>query len=344
MRTNLLLLLCTFAATADVIVMKNGDRVTGSVAKKDATTLTVKSALFGTIPLPWDQVDSITTDNSLNAELANGQKVQGRVTTAGGRVTIGTQTVAPADVKVLRDAGEQAAYERLLNPGWGDVWAGTASIAFAGTGGNAKTNTFAVGMNAARVTNTDKSTVYFNAIKASALTSGTKQTTAQAVRGGWGYARNLRPRLFANGFNDWEYDRFQSLDLRAVFGGGLGYIAWKGENGRIDLLGGIAYSHSKCDPAPLAKFTRNSAEAYGGDDFNYKLSGRTNFTQSYRMFNNLSQTGNYRQNFDIGATTQVTKWLSWSLAFSDRFLSNPAPRRQKNDFLYTTGFGISFAR
>ena len=61
------------------------------------------------------------------------------------------------------------------------------------------------------------------------------------------------------------------------------------------------------------------------------------------MFNNLSQTGQYRQNFDVGATTQVAKWLTWNLSFSDRYLSNPAPGRKPNDFLYTTGFGINFA-
>ncbi|MEK7406677.1 MAG: hypothetical protein AAB225_16485, partial [Acidobacteriota bacterium] len=98
------------ALRADVIDLKNGDRVTGTVVKKDAATLTVKSAHFGTIALPWNQVDSITTDTPLNAELADGTKVQGRVTTANGRVLIGSETVAPADVKILRDANEQAAY------------------------------------------------------------------------------------------------------------------------------------------------------------------------------------------------------------------------------------------
>ena len=69
MRTLLIFAAFALLANADVIVMKNGDRVTGSVIKKDATTVTVKSAQFGTVTLPWDQVDSITTDNALNAEL-----------------------------------------------------------------------------------------------------------------------------------------------------------------------------------------------------------------------------------------------------------------------------------
>ncbi len=49
-------------------------------------------------------------------------------------------------------------------------------------------------------------------------------------------------------------------------------------------------------------------------------------------------------NFDAGASTQLTKWLNWNIAISDRFLNLPVAGRKKNDFLYTTGFGINFAR
>jgi putative salt-induced outer membrane protein YdiY len=158
-----------------------------------------------------------------------------------------------------------------------------------------------------------------------------------------GHSRNLTKRLFFNGFNDWEYDRFQALDLRVTLGGGLGFNVWKGERGRLDLPFGAAWSHSKFDPVPRPSFTRNAAEAYWGDDLTFKLSSRTSLTQSCRMFNNLSDTGQYRVNFDLGASTQVVKWLSWNLSVSDRYLSNPAPGRKTNDLLYTTGLGINFA-
>jgi hypothetical protein len=62
------------------------------------------------------------------------------------------------------------------------------------------------------------------------------------------------------------------------------------------------------------------------------------------MFNNLSDTGAYRVNFDLGVATKIKKWLSWNLALSDRYLSDPVPGRKPNDWLYTTGIGIAFAR
>lgn len=344
MRLFAAILACTLTLHADIIVMKNGDRVTGGVIKKDGDTVTIKSVHFGTITLPWAEVDSITTDTPLNAELANGQKVQGPLTTAAGQVRIGGQSVAAADVKVLRDSAEQAKYERLLHPGWTQLWTGTGTIGWAGAAGNARTSTLTTGLKAERTTNTDKATVYFNSIKSAALVNNVKEDTASAVRGGVGYSRNLKPRLFVSGFNDWEYDRFQALDLRAVVGGGLGYTAWKSDRGRLDLPAGVAWNYSKFDPAPSPKFTRNAAELYWGDDFSYKVNSKTNLTQSYRMFNNLSDTGEYRVNFDVGASTQIFKWLSWNLTGSDRYLSNPAPGRKTNDVLYAIGFGINFSQ
>ena len=151
--------------------------------------------------------------------------------------------------------------------------------------------------------------------------------------------------MFANFFNDYEYDRFQNLDLRFVLGGGLGFKAVRTERTVLDLLGGLAYNRETFDPVrPALKFTRNSAEAYWGDDFNYKLSSATVLNQSFRMFNNLTTTGSYRMNFDLGATTKLSKFLTWNVGISDRYLSSPVAGRKKNDFLYTTGIGFTFAK
>lgn len=342
-------ILLVASALADQVVMKNGDRVTGAIVRKDAKTLTIKSTHFGTIVLPWDQVASAKADTPINIVMPNDQTVNGTLNVAPDKVEIttggSTRTVQPAEIVALRDAAEQKAYERLLKPRLADLWIGNANVGWAGTKGNAETATLAVSMGAARVTRTDKMSIYFNAIKASALINKVSAQTAEAVRGGLAYNRNIKPRVFLNLFNDWESDKFQNLDLRVVIGGGLGYNVWKAERGRLDLLGGVAYNREKYDPArPLLPFTRNGADGYWGDDFAYKVGVRTNMFQSFRMFNNLQDSQRYRMNFDVGATTQVTKWLTWNLGISDRFLNLPVVGRKKNDILYTTGFGFNFAR
>lgn len=349
MRTNTAVLFslgCLSLSTtwADQVVLKNGDRVVGSIIKKDGKNLTIKTDQFGMVTTSWDQVVSLQVDKPVNVVLSDGRTVQGTIATTNGKVEVTTKdaklSLEPAEVATIRNDDEQKAYDRLQKPGWGDLWTGSGNVGFAGTIGNARTLTFTTAINAARITNTDKLSVYFNAIKASAFANGHNANTAQAVRGGLGYDHNLTPRLFLNTFNDYEYDKFQDLDLRFVVGAGLGFHAVKTERSRLDLLGGVDFNHSSFS-TPLI---RDSAEVYFGDDYNYKLTAVTSFYQAFRMFEDLSDTGTYRMNFDIGASTQISKWLAWNLALSDRYLNHPAPGRKTNDFLYTTGLGITFGK
>ena len=338
------------SAVADQLVLKNGDRVTGSIVKKDAKTITIKSDAFGEITAPWDQVDSITADKPLTVVLKDGKSVEGTLTTTGalttpaGKVEIAAKdtkvAVAPAELETLRNADEQKSYERMLHPGWGQLWVATGTLGFAGTAGNARTETFTTGFNAARVTNHDKTTLSFSTIDASALANGKNSETAKAVRGGVAYDHNVSPRLFLSGFNNYEFDKFQSLDLRFVFGGGFGVHAIKSERSRLDFTGGGDYNHESFSTG----IHRASGEFYWGDDYTFKFSKAVSLVQGFRMFDNLSNTGEYRVNFDLGIATKLTKWLNWNVSASDRYLSNPSPGRKTNDFLYTTGLGVTFTR
>jgi hypothetical protein len=146
--------------------------------------------------------------------------------------------------------------------------------------------------------------------------------------------------MFFNVFNDYEYDRFQNLDLRFVAGGGLGVHAIESERLLLDLVAGVSYNRENF----TNQLVRNSGEAYWGNELRYSLNSVTSLTQTFRMFNNLSELGAYRMNFDLGAATALRRWLSFQVTASDRFLSNPVFGRQKNDILLTTGFRVTFAR
>lgn len=342
------LLFATGAWAADEVRMKNGDRVTGEIIKKDGETLTIKSVHFGTITLPWAEIENVKAEQTLNVELEDGNTVQATIEGTDGNVRVAapaeTRTVPQAQVVAIRNDEEQRKYERFLRPGPLDLWTVTGSLNVAGAQGNAETFTFTTPFAFARISNSSKTTAYFNSIRASARIDDIDEQTAEAIRGGWAYSRNVTSRMFLNTFNDWEYDKFQALDLRVVLGAGAGLHVWKGERGQLDLQAGGAWNREKFDPAPDPVFVRNSAEAYWGNDFQYKLNSRTSITQAFRMFNNLSEGGDYRMNFDAGATTNLTSWLTWSVALSDRYLSNPVPGRKANDILYTTGLGFTFSR
>jgi putative salt-induced outer membrane protein YdiY len=330
---------------ADQVNLSNGDRVTGKLIKKDGDNLTVKTDLMGEVTIPWKAVVSLSSQDPVTVALTSGRSLVGPVSVDAKeeKVEVATTTTTESarlnELVAIRNAETQRQFERMEKPGLLDLWAGTVDLGLSAARGNARTDIFTIAAGVSRETRTDKTAAYFNQIYSSALVDGVSATTAEARRGGWLYNRNIKPRLLWNLFNDYEYDRFQNLDLRVVLGSGLGYTMIKHEKKRLDLLGGASYNHESFS-TPLI---RNSAEAYWGDDFNYKPS-RFELQQRFRIFHNLSDPGSYRVNFDLTAVMNLNRWLAWHLALSDRFLSDPVEGRQRNDVLYTTGLRLRFAR
>ena len=191
--------------------------------------------------------------------------------------------------------------------------------------------------------------MYFNAIDSTAKINGTDSQTAEAIRGGWAYNHNLNPKLFVGVFNDYSFDKFQDLNLRFVLGGNFGYHAIKTMRSQLDVLGGFDYIRSNyftpltTPPTPPTP-TQSAAEITAGEDYTLKVGANTSLVESLRFFDSLQDTSASRVNFDLGAATKISKWLTWNVSASDRYVNRPAFGRKTNDFLYSTGIGVTFAR
>jgi putative salt-induced outer membrane protein YdiY len=327
------------------ITMKNGDRFTGTVVKMDGKNLILKSDYAGLIAVPWDAVASISSSDPLSVTLQDGQLLVGQVSTAETKFVIetknaGTISAEKDAVKMVRSQAEQAEADRYLNPRIVDLWAGFLDLGYSAARGNSSTNNLNVSANAARATTRDTITVHFTSLYASNKVAGKSVLSANAMRGGINYNLNLRPRLFAFGSVDLEFDEFQNLDLRFVPAGGLGFHAVKGERTIFDLFGGGALNREFFSTG----LKRTSGEVLAGDELVYKLSSITSLHQRLVFYPNVSRPGEYRTNFDLSTATTLKKWLSWQLTASDRFLSNPLADRKRNDFIFTTGLRVTFAK
>ena len=349
-RSILMCFCLTTAALADQVTLKNGDRLTGQVVKSDTKELVLKTEFAGTVTIQWAAVETISSAAPLYVHLTTGETLTGPVTTSGGNLVVatgsaGTITVAKDKVQAIQSKEEEAAYEkaieRLRNPSLLDLWTGFVDLGLSLARGNASTTTFNLGANAARATPRDKISIYFTSLYSKNKTNGVTVLGADADRGGIRYDVNLAGRTFAFGSTDMEYDRFQNLDLRAVFGGGLGRHVVKTDTTLFDLFGGGALNKEFF----FNNVNRTAGEIQAGDQFSYKFNKTTQITESLIFFPNITYGGEYRINFDTSAVTQLKKWLGFHITVSDRYLSNP-PRVgiKKNDILLTTGIRISFAR
>lgn len=174
---------------ADQVTLKNGDRVTGKILKKDGTTLTFKSDVFGDIAIPWEKVEQVASNELVTVVMPDGKSVLGKLATQDNRLEVTTPTsresVTFASVSAIRNADEQRAYERLEHPSILNLWSGYADMGISLARGNADTTTISTAMNASRETRTDKTIAYFNQINATGkLVDGSAASTAQAILGG----------------------------------------------------------------------------------------------------------------------------------------------------------------
>jgi len=344
-RVLTLIALTSIGLFAGQITMKNGDRFTGAVVKLDGKNLVLKSDYAGPIAVPWDAVVSISSSEPLSITLQDGQLLVGQVSTSDTKFVIetknaGTISAEKDAVKMVRSQTEQAEADRYLNPRIVDLWAGFVDLGYSAARGNSSTNNLTVSANAARATTRDTIAVHFTSLYASNKVAGKSVLSANAMRGGINYDLNLRPRLFAFGSVDLEFDEFQGLDLRFVPAGGLGFHAVKGERTALDLFGGGALNREFFSTG----LKRTSGEVLAGDDLVYKLSSITSLHQRLVFYPNVSRPGEYRTNFDLSTVTTLKKWLAWQLSASDRFLTNPLAGRKRNDFIFTTGFRVTFAK
>ncbi len=339
----LFLCACSLLCAADQVVLKNGDTITGTVIKKDGDKLTLKSEFLGEVTMPWSAVKSLKSDQELNVVLPGGETVKGKLATTGDNLAVaapgGEKTAALTAVTAVRNDAEQHNWERLQHPGILDLWTGSYNFGLALARGNARTTALTNAITATRATTKDKIILRFNEIYASALVNNVSSATASSLSGAWEYDRNLNPRWFISATNEYDHDRFQDLDLRAVFGAGAGWNAIKTSKTQLSFQAGADYNRESY----MAGIGRNTAEVNFGDDLAYKLSGATSLTQSFRLYPNQSDTGKYRLYFSLNAVTAIKKWLGWHVSFTDTFQSDPVLGRLGNDVILSTGFQLAFA-
>jgi len=344
---QLLALICLLPGVslfADQIVLKNGDKLTGTIAKSDAKTLLIKTDYAGDVTVQWPAVQEVSSTQPLHVAVQGGKTLAGPVTTvADGNLVVatlagGAVNVAKSDVTAMRNDAEQTAFEKGVHPNLMQGWAGGINLGFALTGGNSETENLGLAFNADRPTKTDDIKLYSTSVYSRNNAPGASPSvTANTIQAGARYSHNLTPRLFGFGAVDFQTDALQTLDLRSVFTGGLGFHAVKTAKTTLDFLGGAGYTHEKYDA-----YSNSFAVLSIGEELTQKLGKATALTESAYYYPDMSDTGQYRTTFNAGTITKLSKWLGWQNAFGDIYVTNPPTGKKKNDVIFTTGLNISF--
>jgi small nuclear ribonucleoprotein (snRNP)-like protein len=347
---------------ADQLILKNGDRLSGTIVKSDddGKTLLIKTDLAGDVTVKWDAITAIVSSQPLHIMLSDGRVLVGRVSSTDGTLEIatdgGTVPAAHDAVKAIRDNATQAEIDRLQHPGLRDYWSGLFDLGLSLTEGNSSTAALTIAGKASRVVPKNKLTLYYTQVYSRDSNESPSLTTANAIHAGVRDEFNLNPRVYAFAFTDFDEDALQHLDLRNVIGGGLGYHVIRSKKTQFDVFGGASFnqeyfaSYTIANPAPPPVLlfepsqSRHSAEIVAGLSLSTKLGPRTTVSEQLSFFPNLSSTGEYRVTFDANAVTKLKTWLGWQITFSDRYISDPPFGLKGNDLLLSTGLRLTFGK
>ena len=344
---------CAFASAAavtraDVVTLKNGDRVTGTLVSVTGGTLELKSDVLGDLKIPLAKIATFTADKPVVVVVKGQSAIHGQLElTASGdwQVTENgkSQSIAAANAQLVMPAD---AYQTLMDhhaAPWQD-WKGTASLGYSIQRGDQQTNNFATTVAAVRErpatpmfeshwrTNFGLTTLLSHDSQAGV--SVTSNTLTTSLRQDYLFT----PANFVFALAQIDHVGAQGLYLRQTYGGGVGHDFINTPKLTFSVLGGLTFVHEKFF---TGVYDQNAA-AFIGERFGVQLSKAVRLDHSFNTYPNVSNTGQYR--FDTATTlsAKLSNRFSLNTGVVDLYLSNPPLGSQNNNVAFTTGLGYTF--
>jgi putative salt-induced outer membrane protein YdiY len=333
---TLLLIVVGDSARADQVFLSNGDRLTGKTTIQGAAVHVV-SPVAGQVRLPRSAITRILLD------APTAMQVQGR------SMRIRSMSFAPGYVSLEADDGEVVSVaSELVEPTLvgratsvqrrRPAWTTSLDVGLTAARGNTQLNNFRMGIQAAQVGRAHRLELGFTLLIAETGSAASRVTTADSVHGSARYEVNFGKRSYAFGLASYDFDGRQRLDLRSVYGGGIGVRGVRASKATLDLFSGATYNGEQYSTRP----GRKSAELLAGQEFTYRLSSGTSLNQRFVVFPNLTSLGNYRADLDSAVQIRLNRWMGWRVGLTDRYLTNPLLQARNNDLVITSGIRFTF--
>ena len=323
------------APKTDVIVMLNGDHITGEIKSLEHNRLKLSTDHMGTIYIEWDKIARAQTDQYLLLERSDGVRYYGQLVDAGQDSMLEVRISAdePAEELVMSAVVRAQPIE---GGSFIDRLDGYVSAGFdVQKASDRRSLNFAGGLSA-------RTQIREWSLDASAnLTDDSAGETSERYDAQGAWRRLLAHRTFYYGFGQLSRNTELELNLRSLVGGGFGrYIV---QSNLADWLfgAGLAYTHEnylggeRVDSLELPLFTSFSIFRY---DF-----PETDVGGSLTLLPSLTQSGRYRAEADLRAKYEFIDDLYFELKFYGSYDSKPpTDDATSSDYGVVTSLGYSF--
>lgn len=338
------LLLCAVPGFArestDVIVMKNGDHLTGEIKGLNQGVLYISMKyILGTSDVQWSQVDHIESNQLFLVKTEDGNVYAGTLSTAnaekGRPMTI--EVVQTPERKVELERPKVVQMDTTSESFW-QRFNGQINTGITYSKGNQSTQ-FNLGSEIAYPRERWQASASYN----STLSTSTGVTATTRNQLNLDAERLLR-------WNNWFYEGLagllqsseQNIDLRTSLGGGIGRLLSNTNHVKIYVMGGFGFQRTQYSHNVAISNPQQLATGLVGAGARLFRFNKTTLDATITVLPAISQPGRVYTNLNATYYIKISGSLSWNVAFYGNWDNQPPPTFSGSDYGTTSGLSITF--
>jgi putative salt-induced outer membrane protein YdiY len=318
----------------DVVVLKNGDRVTGEIKKIEHGTLFFKpDYALDNMEIDWTRVEQLESLDRFNVVLTDGTVHSGLIRKAAGgddfTISVGQTVVRALRAQVIR-----------VMPTEESIWkqiTGSVDYGFTFDSDNSQTQS-SLGASASYFGEENS----FAANLSSSLTRQTSGSNTSRNSFSMAYSKRLSRNWSAIALGSFLTSSQQKLDRRTSLGGGVGRALIRTSNTRSLVSGGLVVSREKYSPEAGPEPVSTETEAWLGLDYSHFRFKLFDLNSRLIVFPSLTTQGRVRLISESNVRWEFISNVYWNLRIYENYDSHPPITAPKNDFGVTTSLGWSF--
>jgi len=322
-----------FAQKTDVVILNNGDKITGELKYMTVGILTYKTDNMETVNIQWDKIKSIYTKNFYEVELQDGRIYFGSIEPADEE---GMLTVKGVTLDTRLFMKYIVRMNRIKESFW-DILDGYIKIGFSFTKAS-KIGQFSLGGKAKYRTKTNYSELTLNSV----ITTTASEPVSEKQDLTYTYQHNLEGKWFAAGLASLESNTELGIKLRTSLGGGVGNNFLQSQNEWMYTLIGISVNReSKFDQSDPTYNVEGLVNAQY-QLFKYDHPKANLFTY-INLLPSLTDIGRFRLNYNAQLSWEIFLDFYWDLTFYIEYDNKPqSENAAQTDYRIDTSIKFEF--
>jgi hypothetical protein len=323
---------------SDIIMMKNGDRITCEIKGLIADTLYISvDYILSTQSVDWSKVDHVESRQLFMVKTQAGVVYSGTLSTpatSGGR-PVKIQILEPSETKVEIDKTQIIKMDETSSTFWqrfnGDIGLGVIY-----SKGNQSTQ-----YNLSSSVNYPRERWSASAGYNSTLSSSTGASPSTRNEINLNVERLLRwNNWYYTGLGDFLQSSEQGIQLQTSIGAGIGRYLENNNRTTISVVGGLVWQRINYQQTIVPSTSQNALTSLIGSEVRLFRFNKTNLSVSANLLPSLSEPG--RLHFNLNTAYYVKLWsnLTWNISFYGNWDNRPPPGFSGSD--YGTSSGLSW--